>query len=130
MTAAAAPTPANPFGMKGDQLAGSTAKAPTAMKNRTTATLIVTITLVTLALSLIPITSRPVNASTFRDAGKLMKPPSYGALISGAGMLTPIRSRTLTKYPDQPMDTAPHAIPYSSTRAQPVIQANSTPKVA
>src|SRR2546428_11749675 len=113
MTAAAAPTPANPFGMKGDQLAGSTAKVPTAMKNRTTAILIVTITLVTLALSSIPITSRPVNASTIRDAGKLMRPPSYGALISGAGRRTPIPSRTLTKHPDQPTDTAPQALPHS-----------------
>src|SRR5207245_1459044 len=84
MTAAAAPTPAKPFGMNGDQLAGSTAKAPAAMKNSTTATLIVTITLVTRALSLIPSTSKPVKASTIRVAGKLMSPPSYGALVSSA----------------------------------------------
>src|SRR3989442_14266755 len=130
MTAAAAPTPAKPFGMNGDQLAGSTAKAPAAMKNSTTATLIVTITLVTRALSLIPSTSKPVKASTIRVAGKLMSPPSYGALVSSAGSGMPIRSSMLTKDPDQPRATAPQAIPYSSTRAQPVIQAKSSPMVA
>ncbi len=58
-------------GMKGCQLAGFTACAAATMNSRTTATLMNTMTLLTFADSLIPITSSVVTKAIMMTAGRL-----------------------------------------------------------
>src|SRR5438552_17049299 len=118
MMAAAAPTPAKPFGMNGDQLAGFTANAPTAMKNSTTAILIATIMLVTRALSLMPMINKTGSASTISAAGRLMMPPSKGVLMSATGRGMPTLSMILTRSTENPIEPATQAQPYSNARFQ------------
>src|ERR1700756_3847783 len=61
--------------MKGVQLAGLTRDRPTNTTSRTIATLRITITLLTRADSLIPITSTADITATMRTAGRLMIAP-------------------------------------------------------
>src|SRR5216110_3370462 len=58
-------------GMKGCQLAGFTARTAATIKSRTTATLMKTMTLLTFADSLMPITSRVVTIAMMITAGRL-----------------------------------------------------------
>src|SRR5207237_8499375 len=68
-------------GMKGCQLAGFTACAAAAMKSRTTATLMNTMTLLTFADSLMPITNSVVTIAMMITAGRLN---TAGAVHCGA----------------------------------------------
>ena len=74
--AAAAPTPAKPKGMNGDQLAVSTEDTPTVMKNAITASLMMTMAQVALALSFTPTIKMPVTKRTMIAAGIFAIPPS------------------------------------------------------
>ena len=87
------------MGIKGDQLAGSTEKIPTAMKKRTAASLMTTITPVVRALSFTPITSTHVTSNTMIAAGRLTIPPAAepGAWVAQTGNATPSVLRMLLK---------------------------------
>ena len=116
-------------------------------------TLRTTITLLTLADSLIPTTRTTVIRSTMATAGRFTRAPvawkpvpceqspacvvrsaashqRNGAPVSDLGRLTPKSLRSSTKYPLQPTPTVLAPIEYSSTRSQPMIQAMSSPRVA
>ena len=108
-----------------------------AMNAISAVTLIVTSTALNLALSLVPMMSSPVISSAMTIAGRLISPPATPPSASGPadsqlGKATPsVSSRILpTKYPDQPTETALAAMAYSSTSAQPTVQARSSPIVA
>src|SRR5262249_62023487 len=62
-------------GMNGSQLRALTKAAPAAMNTRTTATLTITITALTLADSLMPTTSSPVIRAMISTAGRLNQAP-------------------------------------------------------
>jgi hypothetical protein len=82
--------------MKGLQFAGSTYPAPTTMKNRMAASLIVTITALARALSRTPMTSSDVITRTIRIAGRLMSAPSTpvaGAAVIHTGKCIPNPAR-------------------------------------
>src|SRR6266699_3745134 len=104
--------------MNGCQLAGLMAWAAPTMNRRTTATFTNTITLLTLADSLIPMTSSVVMIAMMMTAGRLKT----------AVTLDPSASETT--YPDHPIATVTAPSAYSSTRSQPMIQANTSPRVA
>ena len=53
-----------------------------------------------------------------------------GGPVSAAGKLMPMSCRMLTKLPAQPTAIVDAPRAYSSTRSQPMIQANSSPSVA
>ena len=107
------------------------------MKAVSAVTLIATSTALNLALSLVPITSRPVTSSAISSAGRLISPPSAPPKASGpalrkAGRCMPKNSFNIVpeKYPDHPTETAEAAIAYSMIRAQPTVQAKNSPIVA
>ena len=62
--------PASPKGANGCRLAGLTKKAPTAMTNRTIASLTITMKALNLALSLMPFTRTTVRMKVIRIAGR------------------------------------------------------------
>src|SRR5258706_8756473 len=141
--------------MNGCQLAGLTALTVSAMNSSTTATLIITMTLLKFADSLMPITRRVVTRAMMRIAGRLKVaaihgPPSVRAEQSGAAWAEPVTTETqvpraaesaagiwmprflprkLTTYPDQPMATVVADSAYSRIRSQPMIQAKNSPSV-
>jgi hypothetical protein len=101
------------------------------------ATLIATRTALTLALSLVPMISKPVTSRAMASAGKLMNPPAAppnarGPALSQGGKWTPRNWLRMVpvKYPDQPTETAPAAIAYSMINAQPTVQARNSPRDA
>ena len=107
------------------------------MKAVSAVTLIATNIALNLALSLVPITSRPVISKAMTRAGRLMKPPSApprasGPALSQAGRCIPNVSFNMVpeKYPDQPTETAAAAMAYSMISAQPTVQAKNSPIVA
>src|ERR1043166_2566465 len=85
--------------MNGCQLAGFTALIVSAMNMSTTATLIITMTLLKFADSLIPMTSSVVTSAMMRMAGTLMRaathgPPEVRAEQSGTAWVAPSASDT------------------------------------
>jgi hypothetical protein len=126
--------------MNGNQLSGTTCGAASAMKSRTTETLITTMTLLTLADSRIPITSSAVTSATISTAGRLKiavtVEPSASvttwprAAVSWGGITMPKSRRKETTYPDQPMETVTAPSAYSRIRSHPMIQAKNSPRVA
>src|SRR5437762_13124070 len=98
--------------MNGCQLAGLMAWAAPMMNNSTTATFTNTITLLTFADSLMPMTRRVVTIAMMITAGRLRVAGSVQpvattpcAAASEQGMVIPISLRKLTTYPDQPIAT-------------------------
>ena len=77
-----------------------------------------------------PIINKPMSIRMMADAGKLIMPPSIGALVSDSGKGMPIAVSALLKYPDQPLATAATEIPYSSNKSQPIIKAITSPNAA
>src|SRR5207248_2181999 len=80
-----------------------------------------------------------VNMTTINIAGRLTMEPvrtkkpllkRQGLICIVAGKTMPTFARTFWKYPDQPVATVALPTAYSSTRSQPMIQANSSPSVA
>ena len=61
-------------------------------------------------------------------AGRLMRPPSSGAVMNSFGKARPKFVRILPKYPDQPIETALSAKVYSKIKSQPMTQAQNSPK--
>src|SRR5262245_40985699 len=139
--------------MKGFQLDETTCGMPTAMMIRTMMTLRMTMTLFTLADSLIPMTRIVDIRATMNTAGMLISAPvrlrpawaQPGAaieptcdavhhmvveLVRDAGRWMPKRLNRSTRWPDQPTPTVAAPAAYSSTRSQPMIQAISSPMVA
>src|SRR5256886_5595099 len=144
---APAMTPFQPYlpgpsagGMKGCQLALLIAWAAAIIKRMTTAPLMNTITLLTLADSLMPMTSKVVTMAMMMAAGRLKTAvtcvPSWQATSvpraaeMAQGKLMPTSCRNDTTYPDQPIATVTAPSAYSSTRSHPIIQAISSPSVA
>src|SRR6267143_887309 len=121
-------------GMNGCQLAGFTAWAAKTMNTNTTATLMRTITLLTLADSRIPITRSVVTSAMMMTAGELKTAVTCGRLPGLTPLAEMVWSRaSLTAF--QPSwgvciatVTAPSA--YSRTRSHPMIHAISSPRVA
>ena len=119
------------------QFAGLTKKIPTTMTNSTTATLVMTSTAFVVALSRMPITRTTVTKSMMPTAGRLNSAPLVGsekgseAITSGTLMaLFDKSSSNLLRYLDHDDATTPQAMAYSKIRSQPMIQANSSPRVA
>src|SRR5690349_3048491 len=120
-------------GIKGCQFAGLIACAAPTMNSSTTATLMITITLLTLADSLMPMTRRVVTRAMMMTAGRLkiavvVVPSAHvtaapRAADSAHGTLMPMSCRKLTTYPDQPIATVTAPSAYSRIRSQPMIQA-------
>src|SRR5262245_45373718 len=133
-------TPGVAGGMKGCQFAGTTACAAATMKRMTTATLISTMMSLTLADSLMPITSSVVTTATTITAGRLKRavtdvPSAHVISVplapdSAHGTLMPMSRRNETTYPDQPIATVTAPSAYSRIRSQPMIHATSSPRVA
>ena len=112
-----------------------------ATKASSTPTLIITMTLLTLADSETPITSSAVTAR-MPSAPSRLNPSPMGkvrpvgpctawtkeVVISG-GMARPKLASRLTTLPDQPAATVAAATPYSSTSSQPITQAKTSPSV-
>ena len=123
--------PETPNGAKGCQFAGLTWPIPMTMKNSTTASLMVTMILLTVLLSCVPRMSSAVMSKMMRAAGKLMTPPSKGFVASALGRCSPnVALRKSEKYPDQPMATVAAPSAYSRMSPQPTIQAINSPSVA
>src|SRR5437588_7680025 len=89
MIAAPPKTPPAPKGRNGVQLAGLIWPKPTMRKNTITASLIVTMMLLILALSEVPRISRAVITKMMRKAGRLMIPPAKGEAVSDLGNTIP-----------------------------------------
>src|SRR5690242_9003167 len=122
------------------------------MNRKTTVSLMMTITLLNLADSEIPMMSRIVTRATITMAGTFSTAPVldhpsvksrhtlkpapggvvcvYGAEVYCWGMLIPMSLRNETTYPDQPTATVEAANRYSRMRSQPMIHATSSPSVA
>src|SRR5688500_3320390 len=126
--------------MNGCQFDGSMAWMVSAMNTSTTATLTKTITPLTLADSLMPITSSVVTSATITTAGTLnqavtCEPSASVSTVPRAaakcgGMWMPRSPRNDTTYPVQPIATVVALSAYSSTRSHPMIQAMNSPSVA
>src|SRR5438128_1646173 len=127
-------------GMNGCQFALFTYAAPPRMTMMTTPTFTMTIAVLTLADSLIPITINAVTATVMMTAGRLMIASGLqpailitvqGAAASDGGKLMPTKSwRKLVRWPDQPTATVAAPSAYSRMRSQPMIQAMNSPSVA
>jgi hypothetical protein len=104
------------------------------------AILMATSTELTVALSLVPITSSHVTKPVTRTAGRLMSPPTsppsrkpqsiLGPTVSACGKCTPNPSRKPTIWPDHPTATALAPSAYSRISAQPTSQAINSPITA
>ena len=138
--------------MNGFQLAVLMWPSPTNTMSRMIDTLRMTMKLLTVADSLIPITRMVDISTTTNTAGALMIAPvrlspvcahparpactlpavhhAVGALVSVAGRWIPSWPSRLTKWPDQPTPTVAAPAAYSSTRSHPMIQAMNSPIVA
>src|SRR5947208_737537 len=148
ITPAPRSTPLQPYspnepafgGINGCQFAELTYAAPPRMTMITTPTLTMTIAVLTLADSLMPITIRMVTAAVIITAGRLMiasglQPAMLmtvqGAAASDGGKLMPTKScRKLVRCPDQPTATVAAPSAYSRMRSQPIIHAMNSPSVA
>ena len=95
-----------------------------------------TMTLLTVALSETPTTSRPVTAAMPSIAGRFMIPwPTTTPFtligpvaVSACGIVIPrLSCRRLVRYPDHPTATVEAASPYSSSSSRPMIQATISP---
>src|SRR5438552_11465946 len=126
--------------MNGFQFAEVTACAAPKMKSSTTASLMNTMALLTVADSLMPTTSSVVTIAMMTTAGRLKMAvvvpsaqvtsvPRAAESAHGKSMCKAVRKNDTT-YPDQPIATVTAPSAYSSTRSQPMIQANSSPSVA
>ena len=110
------------------------------MNSSTTASFTKTMTLLTFADSLMPMTSSVVMIAMMMTAGRLktavMVDPSARvtavprAADSAGGTVIPMSLRNETTYPDHPIATVTAPSAYSSTRSQPMIQATISPSVA
>ncbi len=112
------------------------------MKASSTPTLISTMTLLTLADSDTPSTSRtvtirmppaPIRFSPW-PVEKISAPLASGIawmkeVVIPGGRTTPYCASRLTTLPDQPAATVAAATPYSSTSSQPMVQAKTSPRV-
>src|SRR6266513_4689510 len=125
---------------------------PTAMIKRMIVTLRITIRLLTLADSLMPITRMVDITTTMNTAGRLTHAPvklsprckhpatacctctpvhhCVGEAARCAGIVMPKLLSSETKWPDQPTPTVAAPAAYSSTRSHPMIQAMNSPIVA
>src|SRR2546430_219793 len=147
----AAPTliPLRPFGAKLGVVhsAGLMYLSPTMRNSAMIPTLMATITVLTRADSLVPMTSSQVMIPTIASAGRVNTMgigPTCGAAASSAGspravrrsatsqrgMSTPRPRSSESKDPAQPMATAMLPTPSSRTRSHPMIHATSSPRVA
>src|SRR5207237_3278559 len=112
----------------------------------------ITIRLLTLADSLMPITRIVDIRTTMKTAGRLSNAPvklspacphpatacctctpvhhCVGDAARCGGIVMPSWPRSDTRWPDQPTPTVAAPAAYSSTRSQPMIQATSSPIVA
>src|SRR6476661_1741881 len=122
------------------------------MNRNTTVSLMMTIRLLKLADSEMPMISRMVISATMIIAGTLSTAPVldhpsvksrqtlipasggavwvYGAEVYWGGMTMPTSLRNDTTYPDQPTATVDAAKRYSRIRSQPMIHATNSPSVA
>src|SRR6476646_6335765 len=138
--------------MKGCQLAVFTYLSPTPTIRSTMSTLTITMTLLTEADSLMPITRMVDMRATMNTAGTLSSAPvklrpswahpatarltsptvhqRVGDWVRWAGSVTPNNLNRSTRCPDQPTPTVAAPAAYSSTRSQPMIQATNSPMVA
>src|SRR5205823_1290890 len=126
--------------MNGCQLAVLTYAAPPRITISTTATLTITIAVLTFADSLMPMTISTVTAKVMITAGRLMIASGLhpamlmtvqGAAASDGGKLMPMKSRRkLVRWPDQPTATVAAPRAYSRIRSHPITQAMNSPRVA
>src|ERR1700704_4268252 len=138
--------------MSGFQLSGFTYWRPKMITASTIVIFVITMTLLTVADSLIPTTSTYDITPTMKIAGRLTYAPvgnqpacthpvtlaanspavqkSNGACVSLAGTWMPRKSSRLRKCPDHPTPTVAAPMAYSSTRSHPMIQATNSPIVA
>src|SRR6266550_3110821 len=125
---------------------------PTATIRRMIVTLRITIRLLTLADSLMPITRIVDIKTTMKTAGRLSHAPvklrpecahpatdcwtcmavhhCVGDAARCGGIVMPKLLSSETKWPDQPTPTVAAPAAYSSTRSHPMIQATNSPIVA
>src|SRR5882672_6581450 len=126
--------------------------SPTATTRRMIVTLSMTMKLLTVADSLMPMTSTVDMRMTMNTAGRLIHAPvkmsptfahpataavtfacehhCVGEPASCAGNVMPKLLSSETKWPDQPTPTVAAPAAYSSTRSHPMIQATISPIVA
>src|SRR4249919_2712134 len=129
-----------PFGSIGTKFAWFTAGSARMMNAVSATILTMTSSAVTFADFEVPSTSSQVISSESRKAMRLNVPRtvvpsasvtvSPGPAVSATGNGMPMALRNPFAYPDQPTATAPAATAYSSTSAQPTIQAMSSPSTA
>ncbi len=97
------------------------------MTSSTTATLMLVITRLVLADSLVPATSRAVSTATIRiEPQSTVSDPIWNVVDNAP----PNWSNRLPRYADQPFDTTAAPSASSSIRSQPMIQATNSPRVA
>ena len=103
----------------------------TQTNNISTASLMITVTALTVADSLAPRISSTQHIATSTAAGMLMIPPSPGGAANASGSCQPTvcPSREL-RYSPHPTATAEAATPYSRTRHAPTTNATNSPRVA
>ena len=95
-----------------------------------TLTLISTMTALTFADSLAPLSSSAVHRPTSITAGRLNTPPCSGACEIESGIVKPNRlSSSSFRYCDQPTATPAAETPYSSSRHAATIIATASPSV-
>ncbi|MNE64736.1 hypothetical protein D3C80_1601620 [compost metagenome] len=90
-----------------------------------------TSTAFSVALSLVPMSSRPVTTAMMKTAGRLIRPPStWGPTVRASGRSMPSPARKGMAYPDQPTATAETTSEYSRIRLHPTTQAKISPSEA
>ena len=93
--------------------------------------MVITMTVLVRALSLIPAIRSAATPATSTTAGTFTLPPSPGGSAIEAGSVMPkSESSSSFRYAPQPTATAATETPYSRIRSQPMIQATSSPIVA
>src|SRR6476469_2597208 len=131
ITPAAAVTPAAPWGANGTKFPLWNAVKATMMKKIKIASLITTMTALTVVLSRVPRVSNTVITATMNTAVILNTPPSDGDLEIASGSSKPKAAcRNSLTLPPQPTATPATETPYSKIRSQPMMKATSSPNVA
>src|SRR5215204_5046071 len=131
MMPAAAVIPLNPNGVKSARLLEFHPVMPITMNSTSTAILISTMMVFTIADSLAPRMSSRVQSAIKITAGRLRIPPCSGAWDNASGIWMPNRlPSSWLRYCDQPTDTAAADTPYSSSRHAATAIAGNSPTVA
>ena len=126
-TAVPADTPDQPYGKNGVQFCGLICGPAKSRKRKIVPNLTKTSTRLAPALSRMPRSRKNKTTPTINMAGKFIRPPSAGTVVSIFGKWMPMSAKILVKYADQPPATALAPTVYSRISDQPTSQPKISP---